>query len=413
MSIQQVNNGNLLPEMELLKSDRNHSSQKLMLQVFPDAGSGPYGFSATNAIRQLNFTVGSQNAVWIPKESYLQYDINLATGTTGAIHCADAPFNRVRISTQTGVVLADSEQYNLFNKIQEQHLYGPNEQRACWEQGMQLQTADASVEQLSSSTRRYVVPLKSMMLRMLRSIPLPVTGQLKITIDLEQDLNAMLASASSATYRVNNPVLFVSLAPITSNFQQKLIEAAQAGGLVLCYLQAYRMGLPMNGNNNSFIIPFAAKSIQSVMLVPRLPAEFGSEIYDFFKTQSPLGGLSSIQVLQGSEAYPSSAIETVERAYVESKKAYNVYNDQDQTSQITRSNWTQAVNTGANQFVSSTWSPNISLSKNGSFTGVSTVNGPLIVRYNVVTASTAQMDVFVIFDTSVVVKSPTSIFVDI
>ena len=123
---------------------------------------------------------------------------------------------------------------------------------------------------------------------------------------------------SACKYRIDNPRLSVALVPLTPDFQEKLRSVAAAGGCIFNYTQNYYISAPSTSTANTLQVNFAMKSATSAVAVQRLVAQINDIAHDSLqKYQAPAGGLVSVQVRQGSDAFPSNAIDTTERAYVE------------------------------------------------------------------------------------------------
>ena len=412
-SIQEVQDVRLLPTAVVEKADRNHAlASPLLIPVYAVAGQANYGFGRAAAVKDLEFVIGSQNSAWIPADSYLEFDVKLAVGTTGTISSGNSFFQRTRLRTQAGVVLHDLESSNLWAKVEDTHLSGAENQAVRWPENQCLQTATASCLQVTATAFKVILPLREAIFRQNQAFHLPVTGQLRYSLMMEVDLNALGECAADALYSIDNPILHCAMIPMESSYIEKIRQVAEAGGLLYHHTALLHNATPTVAANNTVNIQYAMKSVDALIAVPRLPAQLLSASSDSFKSQSPLGGLVSIQTQIGSEFFPSSAIDSVEQAYVECEKTFRSYDDLDHSSMITRANWSQSVNTGANQFQSSTFTVGIPIASNGAFTGMSTVNGPLAVRYNVGTASVLQLDTFCAYDFIAVIRSETQAFID-
>lgn len=418
MSLIKQNMMELMPDTELVADDRNIASPKINLDVFPNEGSANFGYGQVSSQKQMSFTVGSDYASWLPQESHLEFDLKIGTGA-GAQLTGDvsALFDRVRLVTQAGVVLVDDQAHNLIQRITQTCVVNDSYKKTSWMSGRNnLCVPDLELDPLTSSARHYAIELSHNFFKQVRSVPLPITGNLRLIIDLADDQTAFYAADMPTTkYRIDNPRLSVALVPMTADFTDKLRRVAMAGGLAFNYIQNYYISAPATSTSNTVQVNFAMKSAQSVIAVQRLSTQITDTTQDSLnKYQAPAGGLVSIQVRQGSDAFPSTAIDTTERAYCELLKTLDQYLDLDSGSQLSRARYTGADATGANQASTGPlFIAGIKTAKAGMNTGVSTLNGGLQLKWNQATAlPNAQLDVFIQYAVIAVVKSPTEVYLE-
>src|SRR5690348_6532115 len=101
---EQVYNEALIPVNKVYIANKNTGGNKNLNVVYPIENGAVYGYSYTNATRQLTFEIGSANSAWLPQQSYLEFDL-VASGATGGIisGSVDALFSTVRVLSPQGV----------------------------------------------------------------------------------------------------------------------------------------------------------------------------------------------------------------------------------------------------------------------------------------------------------------------
>ena len=414
--IETTNSFSILPDSVLTADDLNIQSAKLLQPFYPDQGSSLFSNGAVGGKNQITFTLGSANCSMLPTESYLEFDVKANASTTATL-AGDAScfFNRMRVVTSRGVVLVDNDEMALFQYNLNVNTID-SAQKACrWNSYMdQLNISDASSAAFTATSRHVVMPLPGSVWAQIRNLPLSVMGQVRIIFDLAPTFQVFsLCDAVSYRYQIDNPVLKVLLVPLTPMYQDKLISLARQGGLLLNYSSEYFTRQTCTATSNSITIQRALKSARVLTVLPKLSSEDLTYNLSYLKTISPTGGLISAQARAGSEFYPSSAMTTVEQVYVENMKAYKLWGDLDAGNQVTRANFSQAVNTSTDQKLSSKFSVVIDLSKGSINTGINTINSAVQFIYTVGTA-VATLDAFcyLTYDSVVIVKSPDQIFID-
>src|SRR5689334_9151642 len=85
MSISLVNSKQIQPDVQILKEDANISGQSIDSQIFPNEGSGPFGYSFASATREMSFNIGSANCALQTEHTCLEMDVTMGT-TTAKIH---------------------------------------------------------------------------------------------------------------------------------------------------------------------------------------------------------------------------------------------------------------------------------------------------------------------------------------
>lgn len=417
MSLVQVNNFDLIPDSVLQSDNKNIQGAKELVPYYPQQGSANYGYNNSAAQKVMTFEIGSDTSDLKGQDSYLSFDVKLAVGTTGAVVAGDGTcfFNRMRVLTMAGVPLIDQQELALSAWIKNVHTIGDGPKAAKWPSLMdQLNISDSASLKITSTAQHVVVPLPTGFWHQIRSLCLPITGNIRIVFDLAPDNQAFsLFNASTDRYRIDNPVIHAHLVPLTPDFLERTRALAAAGGYLLNYSDEYFLRAPCTATSNTVNIPYAMKSVRGVVGIAKLDTEDDTYNLSYLKGVSPLGGLSSLQIRQGSNSYPSSAITATEEVYDEAQKFFKVYGDIDGTNQITRANFTQAVNTSTDQKLSSKFSFAIDTAQAGVNTGLSTINGGLNVLYNVVTAtSNTSLLLFSVYDKIAVVRNPNSVTLD-
>ena len=81
MSIQLVNSKQIQPDVVILKEDSNINGQIIDSQVFPNEGSGPFGYSWASATREMSFNIGSANCALQTADTCLEFDVIMGTTT--------------------------------------------------------------------------------------------------------------------------------------------------------------------------------------------------------------------------------------------------------------------------------------------------------------------------------------------
>jgi hypothetical protein len=417
MSLKIVNDPKLIPDSIATEADKNINSAKLLLPVYPREGNANFGYTSPAAQQIMTFEVGSQNSAWLGAESYISFDLKLAVGTTGAVLAGNSSclFSRIRVMNQSGVVLYDEQELALNSWITDINTLDDSQKSCRWESMCdQLNISDSASTKITSSAVHIVMPLPGRIWSQVEAFHLPVTGNLRVELTMARDNQAFsLFVTNGDAYRIDNPVLSAAMLPMKMEFQDQVAKLAMQGGYLLNYSQDYFYRAPCVGSNNTVTVPFGAKSVRAIRGITKLNSEDNTYNLSYLKGVSPLGGLVSLQARIGSEQYPSSAINKVEEVYTECKKLYKLYRDIDAGNQITRANFTQAVNTSTDQKLSSKFNFGIDLSRNGMNTGASTVNGSATVQYQVGTA-TAGTDImlFLTYDTMALIRSPVDAVVE-
>ena len=413
MSLVQVPADLLIPDVQLQAADKNIATPKLLVPVYAQQGAAGFGYNVVSAIRQMTFEIGSLNCAMAPKDSYLQFGLKVAAGTTGILAgSADQLFSRVRLTTASGVVLVDSQNHALYAQLEDLNTLGAENKAKSWESLRdQVAISDLNSLVITSTLQNVILPLRGAFWQQVRSLPLPILGNVRLTFDMNVDFDAFSLTGSTAfRYAVDSPVLYVSMIPYTQSFLDQLRQLASAGSLLLNYSQNYYLQAPCTATSNVINISYNMRSMRGIFGCVLLASEANTFNLMTNKPQSPTA-LSSIQLRQGSDQYPSTAIVSTEQVFVEAKKLWNTYNDIDGGCQSTRANFTQAVNTGVDQKLSSTFNFGIETDKNGINTGLSTAAGGANLVYNVGTAhaATSAIHTFSIYDCIVVIRSNTNI----
>ena len=95
--------------------------------------------------------------------------------------------------------------------------------------------ADASIDAITSTAKRFNIKFKQAFWNQVRALPLPVMGNCKLILTMARDKQSFTYLTGS--YTVANPVLNVSMLPYEMNYLERLKKVAQAGGLILHYIQ--------------------------------------------------------------------------------------------------------------------------------------------------------------------------------
>jgi hypothetical protein len=279
-----------------------------------------------------------------------------------------------------------------------------NENKALnWQAGRNnLCTTDALVDDLTSAIKYQIIPNLNFW-RFVKSVPLPVTGSLRVELTWAADKNVIFdPNTASPTYKVSNLVLMAAMLPVSNDYNDKLRLLAIEKGITIEYDQNFRQHAQTLSTNNSVYIRNSMKQAKSIIAVHRLSGNALAYAKGYlYRYPTPKSGISSIQVRNGSNSFPYNAITNTGRAYQELLKVLRLSDDADSGNQITRARYnvdtvadaalTANFGTTAGQFI-----VGIDLTSNGQGTGISTAEAPLQYLFDAVAAeSTLVCDVFV------------------
>jgi hypothetical protein len=412
-----TNNPILEPVSDYMRQELNVGGQKLNVQIHPEEGVSPFGRSVSNAINEMTFNLGSYNCAWLVPETSLSFDLSI--GTTGAIPgSVDAVFDRVRLVHQSGNTILDEQAQNVFSRIKQIALMSTENANANWEEGLQnLMLADASIDPITPTAKRFNIKFRQSFWDQVKVIPLPILGNCRLILTQARDAQAFTYFTGS--YTVANPVLNVSMLPYEMSYLERLKKVAQAGGLVLHYIQTQWVNKSVaNAGINTVPIQFAVKNARSVVAVHRLLAnETSATLEKLGKYQIPSNDNTQafeIYCQQGGVQYPSSKITSFVEAYRQMKQVFKVDGDLDYGNQITRSLYSAANNTTTtnNASLAPRFIVAIDLTRGGN-AGISTKDGPLeYVLNQALAVSGLSVDLFLQYDYYLVIKNPAEIYPD-
>jgi hypothetical protein len=396
-----INNQTVAPEEYVISELANISGPKHLNLIYPQE-AGYFGYDQTGANRTSSFEIGSNNYHWIPSESYFEMDV-LLSATGHLLGEAECLVDRIRIIAQDGTILVDDEDHNLFAHVMNMTTSSNENKNLNWQSGRNnLCVADTSVDVLTSAVKYQMIPNLNFW-RFVKSVPLPVSGTLRVELTWAADKNVIFdPHSASPTYKVSNLILMAAMLPVSNDYNDKLRLLAIKKGITIQYDQNFRQHAQTLGTNNTVYIRNSMKQAKSLIAVHRKSgyALDYAEGY-LYRYPTPKGGISLIQARNGSNSFPYNAITNTGRAYQELLKVLRISDDADSGNQITRARYnvdsdaddalTENFGTTAGQFV-----VGIDLQSNGSSTGISTENAPLQYVFDAVSAETTLVcDVFV------------------
>jgi hypothetical protein len=106
------------------------------------------------------------------------------------------------------------------------------------------------------------------------SIPLPISGQCRLVLNMAQDTQCMSATGGGAVqYQCTSPRLLCPMIAYEQKFLDVLRQVAQKGGLLLCHVQNLWQGsVAVNAEDNVLICQNGAKNVLGAIWVNRIKA---------------------------------------------------------------------------------------------------------------------------------------------
>jgi hypothetical protein len=311
MSYTQIPNETIMPTSEIYIANANTVGQKELKVIYPVENSAVYGRGYAGSAQELSFNIASNHQAWLPQESYLEF--SLAMGTTAGFlpGSVDAVFSKVRVLSPQGTVLLEDQSANVFSRIQQIATISDQNKALCWEENLNSLCVNTDDPQnvITTTPTQYSMKLKQPFFRQLASIPLPITGQLRLVFSLAVD-NQAITYATGDSYKLTSPRLLCSMLGYSADFLDKLRIVAEKGGLLLSYVQNYYAGAPSSiAGDNVCAVNFGCKNVLGAIIVNRIPANdsSSSRVEKLGRYLCPIT-LNSIYAQIGSDQYPQAQI---------------------------------------------------------------------------------------------------------
>lgn len=392
----------LVPDTQIVVSDRLHADKNAVVEISA-RDSGNYGYDLSGANKVIRFDIASSHEALILADSALEFDCVLSAGTTGVLDgSAHSLINRIRVLTKNGVVIEDRDQYNLQYAIESCQSMGAESASKQWTDiSDNLGQAEASKLDMATSRRVVLTPNMSLF-KFVRALHLPITGALVMEVYLEKDNNAFSSGNTGLEYKITNPVFRAHMIPLESSHIDKLFQVAKSGKLVYHVPQVYHTSNTFANASDSININYKVASARDITAVWRLSTDENTLGNKWVEKFQYLAGLSSLQLQNSSDRYPTIPFSDPEQVYFEMLKANNEHNDVSVGSQITRTRYTAA---DANDNTCPLFMYKQNLLRAGSHTGVDTSNA-LVLKATYNGVANTQIDCFVAYDATFSVLSP-------
>jgi hypothetical protein len=398
-----------MPKSEVFIANSNTFGSKRVNIIYPVENSNTYGYNYYGSSQQITFSIGSANSAWIPGETQLEF--SLASGTTASIlsGSVDAVFDSVRILNQQGTILLEDQCANIFSRIQQLATITTHTANTCWEENLEYLMSDTA--SITVAAQKYSMSFRQPFFHENSSIPLPITGELRLVLTLARDSQCMNHPASDAvTYALTQPRLLCPMIAYEQKFLDLLRKVADKGGVLLCHVQNYYQGTTAdNAGDNVLDIKFGAKNVLGIMYVNRIRANDSLSTYveKLGRYQAPTD-LVETYCMTGSEKFPSCGVDNYARAYVELKKHVNLYADNDAGNKLTRALYEYSSGTNAATLASTCAKYIGGFSFCSAYqTGIDTQNGGVQLHQNFGSANSGfAVDAFVQYQSVFLIKNP-------
>lgn len=399
----------IVPQGEIVSFDKEMDNGAQVMPIYPNEGNQNFG-RAAGYTNQISFTVGSDSALFIPLESYIEWDVTQSAGTTGSIINDTSVFvERQTFQTAGGRTWTEDLHSNEIQSVVNLATRSRENLNSNWHELKDyVGVADSSALSITGATQHCILRLNSSLFSQVPQFPTPIIGSHRLTLYLAQDYDVFNLCGSGSTYKITNPRLIAKFQPVSHNYLLKLDQYAKSGGLCFNYSNYSYTNYPVaNAGQNTVSIESKMMSCRKAIAVFRLTGDINQYNKVGIGKYQYLPGLVSLQYRMGSEVYPTTAIDSAERAYCEMLKGFGCWSDADFGNQITRTNYSANdtntdVGTAGPRFITC-----VDFSKgSGLNSGLNTTSGNLQLMINYNGTATLTADIFTVHDVIVMMKSP-------
>lgn len=370
---------NIKPNFELEYDTKNMASQPYIQKIYPNE-SGPFaGDSGMQNVASFDFS--SPNAMIDFFESDLQGDVLLNSGTNFALDGTAHSYPvRMRLMQQNGEVWEDVPNYNAKTAAEIVITSGAERAATRWSSlHDNANIAVASRTILSSTAIKFKIKPQLSFFKDVKVAHLPVCGNLRLEIYWETSPGVNVLSSSPGTYKIQNLVFNAKMYPMTLDYINRLKAKAKKGELIYNFENVYLQNVPWSQTSNSLSINYKLTSANAFLGQFYISTELNTNgKVDIQK--SVYTTPTAVQIQVGTEFYPRQALASPEELLHALQDTFNVLDDVNSSSLITRANYTCA-NADATIAATPLFYIGINLKAGDSInTGVDLNNSPLIFK---------------------------------
>lgn len=133
--------------------------RKMLNVIYPNENGANFGYNVANSTREISFTIGDSHSGWLSHETTLELKLALRSSATALAGSVDAVFEKVRILTESGVVLLEDQATIEFYRIQHVICRSAENINLQWEENLDSLMLNSAV--VSARAKKYAMKFKN------------------------------------------------------------------------------------------------------------------------------------------------------------------------------------------------------------------------------------------------------------